>query len=202
MASRGSWLLLVPVAAGAGLLLAAIGWWLAVQAGGEARGGWARVDFAADCGAAAQGVLAERLDDYGLEHEVVEAPLGFELRLPGLPDDLEHLPRALAARGELVLTVGGEPRPARVRNVGVQLGLQGNPVTLLTLEDALPATGVEARLDGEPLVISSINGGELQIDARGDTPREALRVASDRAVQLRHPMPCAVRVVGARALGD
>lgn len=198
--SRGAWLLLIPVVAGGGLIAATVGWWIAVQRGGEARGGWARVDFASECGAAAQGVILERLEAFGLPGRVAEPPLGIELRLPGMEDDLQHIPAVLAAGGAFALTVNGQPVTPRVRNVGVQLGLQGHPVTLLTLEDALPESGVEARLDGAVVPIGSINGGELQLEARDTTPQRALRLASDRAVLIRHPHPCAVTVVGARPI--
>lgn len=198
--SRGSWLLLIPVVGGGGLIAATVGWWIAVQFGGEPRGGWARVDFAAACGVAAQGVILERLDAFGLPGRVVEPPLGIELQLPGMEDDLQHLPAVLAAGGAFTLTVDGQPVPARVRNVGVQLGLEGHPVTLLTLEEPLPERGVEARLDGAVVPIASINGGELQLEARDTTPQRALRLASDRAVLIRHPHPCPVTVVGARPI--
>ena len=42
--------------------------------------------------------------------------------------------------------------------------------------------------------MENVNGGELQLRAPGENATDALRTASDRAVALRLPLPCAVTV--------
>lgn len=191
-------LLGIPVAVGGGLILAAVGWWVAVQLGGEARGGVARLDFEAECGLAAQGAMLDRLGDYGLEARVVAPPLGLEVRMPGLDDDLEHMPRALTAPGSFEVWVAGERVADHFENAGVQIGLKGNPVTLVTLADAVSPDGLEVRISGEVVPIAQVNGTELQIEATADTPQRAMRKATDWTVAIRHPLPCPVRVTAAR----
>ena len=181
-----------PIAMGGGLVIATIGWFAVVSGtAGTARG--ARVAFAveADCAEAAD-VLRARAQMLGLEPEIADARLS--LAMPGMPDDATHLPVALAQPGLLEIAVDGAPRRAAVREVGVQVAFSGAPVTLVMLEDALPERGVTVTIDGAPADVEEVTGSELQIAARAGQSREALRIASDRAMALRHPLPCAVRL--------
>lgn len=188
MEGRGL-VVLVPIVTGAGMILAAVAWFGAIRLGGKADGPRVRVVLDSTCAAAA---ISDRASDLGLD-PVADGPAVL-LSLPGLPDDREHLPGVLAAPGRLELFVDGAPRPAQVRNVGVQIALSGAPVTLLTTDQALPAQGVTARLDGVEIPVESVNGGELMLAAVAATPQEALRVATDRVVAIRHPLPCAAAV--------
>lgn len=190
MNPRGSWILAIPFGLLLLLLLAAVGWWVAIQIGGSARGAPARFVFTPSCPAGMQAVR-DRLDAYGLP-VIEDAGNTLVVQLPGLDDDLTHMPAALTAPGVLALTVGGTPLPARVRHVGVQMSLSGQPVTLLTLDVEVPDGPLVVTVDGTPVEVASVNGGEVQILALADESARALRLASDRSVQLRYPLPCAV----------
>jgi hypothetical protein len=189
-----------------GLVLATVGWYFRVATyQGEPKGGEARITFASACDTDAATVIAARLSDFGLPATPLppEAPgtFGFTTALPGQPDDLAHLPGVLAARGELEVRVAGVVHPVHITDVGVQLAFSGTPVTLVLLEQPLPQEGVEVRVDGELAEIEALNGTELQIAARAGQSTEALRLATDRAVDLRHPLPCPVTVVSAMPVG-
>jgi hypothetical protein len=193
--SGRAWVLLIPVAVLVAILGSAVAWVVAVGAeSGAARGGRMTMVLSQGCGNEA--ILA-RLADYGLDGTAEGNVLTF--RLPGMADDAEHMPRALTREGHLVLTVGGTAIPATVRHTGVQLSMMGNPVTLLTLDVALPGTGLVVTLDGEVLELDGVNGGEIQIRATDTTPERALRKATDRVVAIRHPLPCRVQVLRAEA---
>ena len=149
--------------------------------------------FDADC-AEAGDVLAARLADYGIPADRA-GPSSFDVTLPGaLPDELEHMPKALVAPGLLEVTIKGERQAIQVENVGMQLAFSGVPVTLLMVKDPLPEEGVAARLDGEEVPVEEITGPELQIAAYAPQSTEALRLATDRAVAIRRPLPCPVRI--------
>jgi hypothetical protein len=174
---------------GTGMLIAGVAFLLATRfTTGEAQGEHVAITFDSDCGREA---IEARLLDYGLESDWAGSTLATQL--PGMPGD-EGVPAALATRGELVVKVDGAPTPVRVLNAGVQVSLSGTAVSLLVLETALPSRGVTAFLDGAPLEIEAVNGEELQIAARGADSTAALRAATDRVVQIRHPLPCAVTV--------
>ncbi|MDP2316238.1 MAG: hypothetical protein Q8P41_25290 [Pseudomonadota bacterium] len=186
-----------------GLVVATIGWYATVQGTtGAARGVRARVTFSSDCDAEARPVILARLADYGLP--AMPAPdtggLAFDVTMPGMPDDLTHMPAALAAPGTLELKVDGTPRPATITQIGVQLAFSGTPVTLVMLAEPLPERGVEVIVDGKPADLEEVTGTELQIAARAGQSTEALRLATDRSVALRHPLPCPVTVVSAEAM--
>lgn len=177
--------LLVPIAMGGLLVLGTIAWFAAIQLGGEATGGRAVLTFDDDCAATA---ISARLADYGLEGTWEDSRLTMDL--PGMEDDRTHMPAVLAAPG--VLAVDGIA--VRPRNGGVQLSLGGNPVSLYTLDEVVPATA-HVTLDGEEMKIEQVNGGELQLAALAEDGARALRLATDRVVSVRHPLPCPVRVV-------
>ncbi len=186
-----------------GLVVALVGWFAVVQnTAGSAQGARARVTFSSTCDAEARPVLLARLADYGLP--AAPAPdsggLAFDLTMPGMPDDVTHMPAALAARGVLEVAIDGVVTPVTIQNIGVQLAFSGTPITLLTLAEALPERGVAVKIDGAPADVEEVTGTELQIAARAGQSTEALRLATDRAVQLRHPLPCAVSVVSADEL--
>jgi hypothetical protein len=190
---RASWVLAVPFALLLLLALGAVGWFVAVQVGGRAHGDTARIEVQPACPAGRQ-AIRDRLDAYGLP-VVREDADALVVQLPGLPDDLVHMPQALAAPGVLSITTAtGAPVPARVRHAGVQMSLSGQPVTLLTLDVALPDGIPTVTVDGAAMEVEAVNGGELQLLAGAEDASRALRLASDRAVQLRFPLPCAVSV--------
>ena len=172
------------------MLLAGAGFLVASRSTtGEARGPSVRITFSSECARAA---VDQRLANYGLPATWEGAVL--TTQLPGTPGD-GALPETLARTGHFSIQVEGRPAGVRVQNAGVQVSLQGGAVSLFTLDGNLPERGVVATLDGEPLEIESINGNELQISARGATSTDALRVATDRVVQVRYPLPCDTRVV-------
>ncbi|MDP2306232.1 MAG: hypothetical protein Q8P18_09425 [Pseudomonadota bacterium] len=196
-------LIAAAIAVAGGLVLATVGWYATVRGtSGEARGVRARVSFTSTCDAEARPVILARLAEYGLPAQ--PAPdtggLAFDVTMPGLPDDLAHVPAALAAPGTLEVRVDGAIRPVVIQDLGVQLAFSGTPVTLLLLEEALPERGVEVWIDGKPADVEEVTGVELQIAARAAQSTDALRLATDRAVALRHPLPCVVTAIGAEAL--
>ncbi len=192
MHGRGSWILALPLGLLLLLILAVVGWFAAVQLGGVARGGNLRVTFAPTCPAGMQ-AIRDRLDAYGLPI-VEDAGDTVVFQLPGLEDDVQHMPAALTAPGALGVTVNGAPVAARVRHVGVQMALTGQPVTLLTLDVEVPDGVVAVTIDGAEVGVEAVNGGEVQLVATAEDGARALRLASDRSVQLRYPLPCAVAV--------
>ena len=181
-----------------GIVLATVGWYVRVSTfEGVATGASVRFAFQSACDAEARPVIAARLADYGVPATPAADGLAFDVTLPGaMPDEATHLPKALAAPGQLAVRIDGVATPATVTNVGMQLAFSGSPITLLMLNESLPERGVTASLDGVEVDIEEVTGPELQIAARAGDSREAIRIASDRAVQLRHPLPCAVTVVG------
>jgi hypothetical protein len=57
-------------------------------------------------------------------------------------------------------------------------------------------------LDGQKVELENSDSGvELQIPARAADSRSALRLATDRVVALRHPLPCPVTPEGAEWAG-
>ena len=179
----------VPLLSVGGLILGVAGWQIAIRyGGGEATGAPIRLRVDAHCDRA---VIDARLDAFGL-------PASWEgdtlvVTGPGMPDDATHLPEALSVPGRLEVTVDGVVADVHVVNAGVQLALSGTPVTLLTLNRALPTRGVAMSIDGAPVDLEAVNGIEVQIGARASTPRDALRLATDRVVALRFPGVCVVR---------
>lgn len=187
-----------PVLVGGGLVAATIGWYAKVQdTAGEAAGAPFPVRFAADC-AEARVPLESRMKDLGL----VAAPdpaapagtFGYTLRGPGKDDDATHLPAMLAAPGKLVLTKDGVPLEVQARDIGMQLAFSGTPITLMVFPEPLPTARLAVTLDGAPVEVESVSGVELQLASRAGDSRTALRTATERVVQIRHPLPCAVRV--------
>lgn len=191
-------LLAAPIVVGGTIVLATVSWFAAVQGtSGRAGGELARLSFASECAEQARPVILARLEEYGLQPEP-EPGLSVRVRTPGMADDLEHLPRALTAPGRFEVRVNGVKFLDRFDDVGVQLALSsGAPITLFALPESLPVEGVEVLLDGQPVTTETAGGVELQVPATGATPREALRLATDRVVALRHPLPCAVTPTGA-----
>ncbi|MFZ5482352.1 MAG: hypothetical protein ACOZNI_36660 [Myxococcota bacterium] len=178
----------LPIALGTLLVGATVAWFATVQGtAGEAAGPPARLTFTG-C-PEADAAIEARLLDYGLAPRR-EAPGVFVVKTPGMDDDLAHLPAALAAPGKLEVRAA-EKVWSRFDEVGVQLAFSGTPVTLLLFGEALP-DDVAVTIDGAPVEVEQAGGVELQLGARGATPAKALRLATDRAVQLRHPLPCAV----------
>lgn len=183
------WMLAVPIAVGALLLLGGVGWVGAVfTTGGTAGGKQVDVVYSDACAAAA---IDARLAEYGLPGAWSGTTL--RLTLPGSAADAE-LPAALAAPGVLVMTVDGKPLEAVLQNAGVQIDTQGVPVSLYTFDTAIPEA-VVVTLDGAPMSVQSANGNELMLGAWSRQAVDGLRIATDRVVQVRHPLPCAPQVV-------
>lgn len=187
---RRGWLLGAPILMGGGMLLAGAAFLVASQTtSGSASGAPIRISFDSDC---AKSQISARLSDFGLPQAWDGAVL--TTQLPGTPGD-SALPETLARKGALSILVNGVPAGLSVKSAGVQVSFQGAAVSLFVLDGNLPDEGVLVSLDGEPLEIEAINENELQIAARGATSTDALRVATDRVVQIRHPLPCDARVV-------
>lgn len=190
MVDKRAFVLLIPISMGAFLILGTIGWYAAVQVGGTARGGSAKVTFDSACGTDA---MTARLADYGLSGAWLGPVL--TMQLPGLEDDKVHMPAALTLPGTLTVTTRGAAQPVTMRHGGVQLSMGGNPVSLFTLDTALDAEGLVVVINGETVDVEAVNGGELQIPATAADGPRALRLATDRVVSVRHPLPCQVGVV-------
>ena len=188
-----SWALAVPVVFGGGMILAAVAWWLAVSnTAGSASGATVHVSLDSTC---ANTEIAARLADYGLPGTFAGPDL--TLTLPGMPGD-DRVPAALVAPGKLLLVADGKELPFVVQNGGVQINVTGTAVSLFTLQAGLPSSGITATMDGSAVEVESVNGNELMIAARGKDSTEALRFATDRVVQVRHPLPCAPKVLGVK----
>ncbi|GDX78234.1 hypothetical protein LBMAG42_00450 [Deltaproteobacteria bacterium] len=185
-----AWMLLVPVVFGTGMILAGGAWLIAVRGtSGAASGATVTVTFDSACAA---DTMRDRLLDYGIPGEWQGADL--TLTLPGMPGD-DLVPAALTAPGKLELAADGAPVPYTLIEGGVQINITGTPVSLFTMKKDLPQTGLSAKLDGVEVEVESVNGNELMLAARGKDSTEALRFATDRVVQVRHPLPCAVSVL-------
>lgn len=181
---RRALILAVPIAMGVFVVGSGVAWIVAIQlTQGEARGARVRTTVSAACDAVP--VLVARLDDFGLAPLVTGDTLEFSL--PGLDDDMTHMASTLTSPG--ILTVGGTPQVPN--HAGVQISLQGAAVTLLTLDAVVPESA-EIALDGVTMQVVESNGGELQLAAWAANSSDALRTATDRAVAMRHPLPCAV----------
>jgi hypothetical protein len=176
-----------------GIVVATVGWYARVSSfEGQATGAQVRIRLTSECADAVRPVLAARLADYGLPAQPGDG-LSFDVTLPGvLADERAHVPLALTQPGLLEVAVDGTPRPTKVENVGMQLAFSGAPVTLIMLSEPLPEKGVTARLDGVDVDVEEVTGQELQLAARAEQSTEALRLATDRAVAIRHPLPCRV----------
>ncbi|MSP55008.1 MAG: hypothetical protein EXR69_05305 [Myxococcales bacterium] len=179
----------VPIAIGSLVVGSGLAWIVAIQfTSGKASGARVHVEVTA-APLADQGAcdpiptLVARLDDLGLEPS--PRGNGLDFTLPGLDDDRAHMPGVLGAQGDLAVD-GVVMRP---NHAGVQISLQGGAVTLLTLNSVVSATAT-ATIDGEKVEIVQRNGGELQLAAWAAGSSDALRLATDRAVTLRHPLPC------------
>lgn len=173
----------VPIVVGTLVVGSGLAWVLVIQlTSGQATGPRVRTEVSATCDVLP--TLVTRLDAFGLEPVVTGTVLTFSMPTAG--DDPIRMASVLAMPGEL--RVNGEVM--RPNHAGVQISLQGGAVTLVTLDTA-PPTDATATVDGVPLDIIQTNGTELQLAALALTSSEALRLASDRAVALRHPLPCA-----------
>lgn len=188
--SPRSWMLMVPVIFGTAMLACGGAWLVAVRTtSGVAHGPQVNVTFDSACAAP---IIDERLAEYGFPG-TWDGPV-LHLTLTGAPGE-EAVPAALAAPGHLVLEVEGKPVPYTLQNGGMQLSLQGTPVALFTMSKELPDAGLTATLDGTQLEIESVNGNELMLAARAENSTAALRIATDRVVQIKHPLPCVVKVL-------
>lgn len=183
-----AWMLSVPVAVGGAMLLAGVAWVITVfTTDGVARGPQVDVQLSDTCANAA---IDARLAEYGLPGTWTGSTL--RLTLPGMMGD-EGVPAALVAPGQLRMSSGGKPLDAQLLNAGVQVNVKGVAVSLYTFDTAIPED-VVVTLDGAPMEIESVNGNELMLPGYGAHSTDALRIATDRVVQVRHPLPCAPTV--------
>lgn len=185
--------LAVPVVIGLGILMAGGAWLIAIQTtSGQAKGEQVRLHFASACGQDYQTAMLSRLLDYGLDADF--QPDGtLIMTMPGMPDDHEHMPIALTRPGKFEVWRNGEKTLAHFQEAGVQISFQGTATTVVMVDTQLDADGTEVRIDGMPIP-ADINGNELQLAITEETSQAALRQATDRAVQIRHPLPCDVQV--------
>lgn len=173
-----------PIAVGVAIIGSGLAWIITIQfTEGEARGGRVHVDVTAACDAVP--TLVARLDDFGLAPSVSAG--GVDFSLPGLEDDRAHMSAVLAEVGQLMV----DGQALVPDHAGVQISLQGGAVTLLTLGVA-PKDNAAVFLDNHLMEVIQQNGGELQLAAWATNSSDALRTATDRAVILRHRLPCPV----------
>lgn len=190
----GAAVLSVPILMGVGMFAAGIGLFVAIQIGGKAIGETVRYTFGSTCELQARPVLLTRIQELGLPVQAFGAGLDLQVQLPGVADDeREHVPRAVTRMGTFEVLVDGKPFPAAIRHAGFQLSLQtGAATTLVNLNQAPPAGALEVRIDGVPVDVESVNGGELMLTTTEQEPQRAIREATERAVAIRHPLPCEV----------
>lgn len=198
-------MILAPVFVGGGLVAATVGWYLKVQGTeGVAAGPEVTARFVPACtGAPADQVrdaLKARMDDLGLAPRLVASQDGaftYAFRTPGVQEgEATRLPGVLAAQGSLALSKNGAAIPLTPKDIGVQLAFSGTPVTLMMFGEPLPEEGLSVALDGTPMEVEQVAGFELQLASRAGDSVTALRNATERMVQVRHPLPCAVTVKG------
>ncbi len=198
-------MIVAPIVVGVGLIAATAAWYLTVQrTGGAGTGPEIPVSFVPECAGdpekvkALEQALSARMEDLGLAPKRLEGgdgTLSWTLRTPGvLADEATHLPPVLAAPGQLELRKDGSPLALPPRDVGFQLAFSGTPITLIVFPEALPESGLTAMLDGKELEIEQASGVELQIASRAGDSTTAVRTGTERTVQIRHPLPCRVRV--------
>lgn len=190
-------LLAMPLLMGLGLMIGFVTWMFAIQGEGRApTGGVATFTIAGTCAAAAQPILTARLDALGLPGSISPGPtpdtLAARVTTPGLPDDLTHLPQTLTRPGQLLVRLPDGKTLSTFKDIGFQLAFSGTPVSLLLLDQDLPANGVTAQIDGVDIQVEGVNGPELQLASYATTSEDAVREAADRVVILRHPLPCAL----------
>lgn len=154
------------------------------------------VALEATCGDQIREPLLARLADYGLPGDL-SPDLRLRLQGPGLPDDLEHMPAALTRPGRFEIWQGGAPTSRRFQDAGVQISITGTATAVIMLDQAPDPDGLQVRIDGLP-INADVNGNELQLHITEASSQDALRQATDWVVAIRHPLPCEVRVVGAR----
>ena len=178
---------------GLGILIAGVAWIVAVQStSGQATGERVRMKFTSACGQDFQTAMLARLLDYGLDADF-EPDGTLLMTMPGMPDDREHMPIALTRPGRFEVWRNGEKTLAHFQEAGVQISFQGTATTIITVDTHLDPDGTEVRIDGMPIP-AEINDNELQLAISEETSQAALRQATDRAVQIRHPLPCDVQV--------
>ncbi|MEN9786448.1 MAG: hypothetical protein RLZZ299_1712 [Pseudomonadota bacterium] len=192
-------MVVAPIVMGTLLVGGTAGWfWTVERTEGTASGPPMRLRVEAGCAEGAEAVRRRARELGILEPSSgggAVSSVELTVRAPGMPDDRTHLPAMLAAPGRLALSRRGSPVEVAIANVGVQLAFSGTPITLVVAEEPLPpAEELVATMDGTPMEIEAVNGVELQLASRAGDSRTALRGASDRAVQLRHPLRCPVRV--------
>lgn len=192
-------ILSIPIFIGVSLLGSGVALFLLIQLGGKATGGVVKYTFRSTCTAQARDVMLERLSDFGLPTTPFGADLTFQIQLPGQdPDELEHLPKALTRPGLFEVRSGDTVVARTLRHAGFQLSVTtGTAVTLVNLDVAPPEEGLDVRIDGSSVGVESVNGGELMLTTEEKDPRLAVREATERAVALRHPLPCPVELVSA-----
>jgi hypothetical protein len=176
---------------GLGILGSGFAWLMAIQfTEGEAKGEQVRIRFSSACGDSYQTAMQARLLDYGLDGHF-EKDGSLQMTLPGLPDDRTHMPMALTRPGRFEVWQNGEKKFSHFQDAGVQISFQGTATTIITVDGHLDPEGLEVRIDGMPIQ-AEVNDNELQLAISEETSQAALRQATDRVVQIRHPLPCEV----------
>jgi hypothetical protein len=192
-----------------------------VVRGGQAAGPRAVLAFTGECAAVAAPVLAARAAAIGLGDPVQSVGAGrLELTatLPGLPDDLTHIPALLARPGRLRIGPAEAPLATEADIAGAEVRLDegGLPYAWVTLKPEaagrVDAAFAAAHGDSTPITIdgvvvadrpnNALEQSGLRIITQVAMPsRERMRVAADQAIILSHgPVPCVLSVGEARVL--
>jgi hypothetical protein len=192
-----------------------------VVRGGQAAGPRARMGFTGACAAEAAPFIAARAAAIGLgapEQALAGDRVELTATLPGLPDDLTHIPALLARPGRLRIGPAEAPlaTEADLASAEVRLDEGGLPYAwvsfkadaALRLDEAFAAAhsgSTPITIDGVVVADRPNNALEqagLRIITQAAMPsRDRMRVAADQAIILSHgPLPCALQVGPAEIL--
>ncbi len=188
--------------------------------GGKAEGQRADIVFTGACLAEARTVVEQRAEAIGLgdpRWSMTDGRLLLTATLPGLADDLQAVPALLSAPGEFFVSGPSGTIVDRTLIDGAQVRLDetGSAFTWIDLKpDGVQAItdALEADRDGHLTVRIDQTSAQDRPNTRGVTedgirvipnesdPRQRMRVATDFAIALSMPLPCALTVASATAV--
>jgi hypothetical protein len=191
--------------------LGALSWF-----GSSASGPRVRIHFTGTCAAEAAPIITMRGAAIGLgepELKVQGDGLVLQVTLPGLEDDLTHIPRVLSQPGRIEVVQGETAIVTReqVTNASIRLDEGGAPYAWLDLKPeaikaleaallAAPNGTLDVRMDGEVLATRpnsrGIKNEGLRIITPGEIkPTRRMQIAADTSIVIESGViPCDLRI--------